>query len=1092
MMIKRSQRHKISNLIDLFSTKNIESHKNIDATTSSNEYCQNNEVSDSIAPASNDLLGGRAASPIHEHEYIGYNLEAHNIHNRNFLHQYPGLYDDSTLLLDINSEHFGIFTGISASLSFIPEKYIKKTRAIWSKFMQKVLDDGSDINWKKLILLPLILFDNNNNEILNERKRKYGAKLDKLQIDDWSTFKLGSLSKRTIKTNPISQKGIHAAATRLAEVGEIGKAFKKLKSDRNRVIPSHDVLSKLKSKFPGPGDTDLTEEQIASIYSYNLDRNDEAEPIVVTSAEIELIILKAKKQVAHGIDHMRYEQLKQLWGPYSNDPTESDFRELFTSIINKIVQAQVPPNIVPIFKDIELLALPKGEEDIRPIGLQLILKKIACAICLKRTNEFNKDYFKSLQYCMSPLGVESVSLFIRAMLESNPEMDLWAKDGDNGFGRLSRISGLFQTKRKFPEMLPILRMIYGTSSKAWYMGLQDGIEAIDSSEGCQQGDVLSMWFYAMAIHPFLQKIRDVLGNEGFTKWYADDGNTIAPFNKMVEVLRIVKEEGPKVGYYIKLSKGSYLLGRCNTNDEAIKRKNTLVELGLNEETIHLHPDNDPENAVNYGCNILGSWVGSPSYIHSHLEEKFAKLQSEAEVIKNYPNKQVQHLLLRLCFSQKINHLQRSIPPEHMESFIEKFDLLKRDILETILGTRICENKWFQCCLSTSDSGLGYQDVKRMAYPAYISSLVQCSNTLEEISPTIFSSDIPMIKSFHASLNANAQLSASNPLTYEDVKSLLKEANNKKETLQSKLFHLQRENTILNFQNSIRDSKKLAWIVSLSGSDSKASRWLDVTPKTEEFKFNSDEFQALLCYRLMLTQPVYVPESKCYCKRTPKLDPYGHHLSAGCAKGGTLHKTHDTMKFVIKDICNFAGLVTRIEEVRCFQEADPECNLRPDVSIFNFPYNNTALQGRKMILDVAVTHPIPILSNKSLSRNEALQPNRAANLYFQKKEIKYLTLSKANNLEFLPIIFENTGRMHPKTESFIDGVLSFMLRNVDARSRSALQFYWYAKLSCSLQKCIANAILSKSRIINGSLTKINNLKQIENFLADYNNNLDYCS
>jgi hypothetical protein len=83
-------------------------------------------------------------------------------------------------------------------------------------------------------------------------------------------------------------------------------------------------------------------------------------------------------------------------------------------------------------------------------------------------------------------------------------------------------------------------------------------------------------------------------------------------------------------------------------------------------------------------------------------------------------------------------------------------------------------------------------------------------------------------------------------------------------------------------------------------------------------------------------------------------------------------------------------------------------------------------------------------------------------------------------------------MHPKTESFIDGVLSFMLRNVDARSRSALQFYWYAKLSCSLQKCIANAILSKSRIINGSLTKINNLKQIENFLADYNNNLDYCS
>ena len=108
---------------------------------------------------------------------------------------------------------------------------------------------------------------------------------------------------------------------------------------------------------------------------------------------------------------------------------------------------------------------------------------------------------------MSPLGTESVSLFFRAILESNPELDLWAKDGENGFGRISHISGLYQMKQHFPEILPILRMIYGTSSNAWYMGIPDGIEAIESCEGFQLGDVLSMWFNAMAIHPFLQKIR---------------------------------------------------------------------------------------------------------------------------------------------------------------------------------------------------------------------------------------------------------------------------------------------------------------------------------------------------------------------------------------------------------------------------------------------------------------------------------------------------------------------------------------------------------------------------------------------------------
>ena len=174
------------------------------------------------------------------------------------------------------------------------------------------------------------------------------------------------------------------------------------------------------------------------------------------------------------------------------------------------------------------------------------------------------------------------------------------------------------------------------------MGLADGIENLDSSEGVQLGDVLSMWFYAMAIYPFLQKIRNVLGNERFTKWYADDGNIIAPFDKMLEVIRIVKEEGPKVGYYIKFSKGSYLLGKCDTDDEAIWRKNILVDLGLNEETIIMHTDNMRENEAKFGVNILGSYVRSPSYIQSCLEAKLEKLELESEAIKNYPNKQVQH------------------------------------------------------------------------------------------------------------------------------------------------------------------------------------------------------------------------------------------------------------------------------------------------------------------------------------------------------------------------------------------------------------------------------------------------------------------
>jgi hypothetical protein len=550
---------------------------------------------------------------------------------------------------------------------------------------------------------------------------------------------------------------------------------------------------------------------------------------------------------------------------------------------------------------------------------------------------------------------------------------------------------------------------------------------------------------------------------------------------MVEIIRIVKEEGPKVGYFIKFSKGTYLLGKCSTYQQALDRKNILISLGLNEETIFMHPDNDPINESKFGCNILGSFVGSPTYIVSSLEEKFQKLVLESEAIKTYPNKQVQHLMLRLCFSQKINHLQRSTPPELLEDFINRFDFLKRDTLESILSTRVSDSIWFQSCLATNDGGLGYQNVQRMSHPAYLSSMVQCSSTLQEISPHIFDSEIPMIRSFHASLAMNARLSGSDtPLTYQDITALLAQAMQKNETLQSKLFEMQRPHTIQLFKDSITDTKRLAWIVSLSGSDSKSSRWLDVTPKTVDFKFKSDQFQALLCHRLLLQQPIFVPTSKCYCKSAPLLDPYGHHLSAGCAKDGTFHKTHDSLKMVIKDLCNFAGFVTRVEEPRCFQEADPDCNLRPDLSIYNFPNH----PRRKLILDVSVTHPVPIISSRVLSRNEASQPCRAANLCFNRKNNKYSAVSEANDLEFLPLIFETTGKMHPKTETFLDRTVAEIVNTRDHPGvRSVLQFYWFARVSCCLQKCIADSILSKSRVVNGSLTRSNNWRYVESFLAN---------
>ena len=111
------------------------------------------------------------------------------------------------------------------------------------------------------------------------------------------------------------------------------------------------------------------------------------------------------------------------------------FRDLFTIVINRIIQGQVPAHIKCIFQDHTLIALPKPNNDIRPIGLQLVLKKIACKVALKATKKFNTLYFSTgLQHCLEDFGTEKVSLFFRAAQQTLPSNDFWSLDGDNGFG----------------------------------------------------------------------------------------------------------------------------------------------------------------------------------------------------------------------------------------------------------------------------------------------------------------------------------------------------------------------------------------------------------------------------------------------------------------------------------------------------------------------------------------------------------------------------------------------------------------------------------------------------------------------------------
>ena len=83
-------------------------------------------------------------------------------------------------------------------------------------------------------------------------------------------------------------------------------------------------------------------------------------------------------------------------------------------------------------------------------------------------------------------------------------------DGVNSFNAVNRTQAIINIKKHLPKILPFVRAMYGHSSKAWYHGLDSGVTHINVLEGSTQGDVLGTLCYAMAIHPSLQEMKDII------------------------------------------------------------------------------------------------------------------------------------------------------------------------------------------------------------------------------------------------------------------------------------------------------------------------------------------------------------------------------------------------------------------------------------------------------------------------------------------------------------------------------------------------------------------------------------------------------
>ena len=87
---------------------------------------------------------------------------------------------------------------------------------------------------------------------------------------------------------------------------------------------------------------------------------------------------KSKNMIRPGLDKLRYEHLKAFVGHLNEPlPDEERFCKNLACLITIILRGQEPSELLPALRDNEIIAIPKGHTDVRPIGIGLTFRKIA-------------------------------------------------------------------------------------------------------------------------------------------------------------------------------------------------------------------------------------------------------------------------------------------------------------------------------------------------------------------------------------------------------------------------------------------------------------------------------------------------------------------------------------------------------------------------------------------------------------------------------------------------------------------------------------------------------------------------------------------
>ena len=343
------------------------------------------------------------------------------------------------------------------------------------------------------------------------------------------------------------------------------------------------------------------------------------------------------------------------------------------------------------------------------------------------------------QYALSTrAGCECIAHALQAVCELDPEATVTSIDGISACDSISRRAMLLGLQRVEggSSVIPFVHMFYSSPSSYLWEDDSGVVHTIQQGEGGEQGDALMPLLFCVGEHAALQEAQARLRPNERLFAYLDDVYVVSKPDR-VGAIYTALQEALWTHARIRVHGGKThvwnLAGQKPDVCEAMQRiaevSNPRAQVWRGSEV----------PSTKQGIKVLGTPLGHPDYVATHLEEMRRKHDVLLEAIPTVPDVQSAWLLLLHCASARANYLLRVVRPEWVDQFALSHDESVWSCLCTIL--RIPANTGHEHTKITSTlplslGGLGLRSARRTCVAAYWASWADALPMIQERHPTV--------------------------------------------------------------------------------------------------------------------------------------------------------------------------------------------------------------------------------------------------------------------------------------------------------------------------------------------------------------------